>query len=166
MPDLPQLAILDHCPDEDCRVPIGTSHLADCRVAICVSTGQQRILHADDHHVFGELPRNPHGGLDLAALDSMDSLLVDVAGGSVHVCGEDVWTGRRHGTVEAAAYGLFVRWATDAEREATDDGPAVSGWIPCEPGEPGAVPDLDRVVREGRWNPIRQVWELTEVAGV
>lgn len=147
MPDLPQLPIVDRCPDLDCLVPIGTRHLPECHVAICISTGEQRILHADDRHAFGGLPRNPHGGLDLAALDAIDTLTLDV-----HICGQDVWTGRRHGTVEAAAAGLFVRKA-DVEG-------SLSGWIPCEPGAPGAVPDLDRVVRDGRWNPIRQVWEL------
>ncbi len=141
MPHLPKLAsaeITDQCPD--CKVRIGEQHLADCLVAICIISGQQRALH-------GELPDLPVPA----------GLPVDL---DVHTCGSDVWTGRLHGVVEAVAYGLWVRPATADESALTE------GWVPCEAGEPGAVPDLDRLARTGRWNPIRQVWELAaEVAG-
>lgn len=133
MPNLPQLARVDRCPD--CTVGIGVKHRIDCLVALCVMTGQARVLHAIDQ------PPPPAG------------LPFDL---DVHTCGEAVWTGYPAGAVEAAAYGLFVRPADPA------DAPFV-GWIPCEPGEPGAVPDLDRLVRSAQWNPIRQVFELHEV---
>lgn len=71
----------------------------------------------------------------------------------VHICGEDRWAGIPRGAVEAAAAGLFVYPDTD------------SRWTPCEPGTPGAVPDLTRVTQTGTWNPIRQIWALpAEVA--
>jgi len=135
MPDLPQLAIADQCPDPGCEVPIGTKHRIDCLTAVCLATGQQRITHADDWHVAGHPIGNDDG----------------------HDCGEDLWTGRARGTAEAAAHGLFVRQATDADAPLT-------GWIPCQPGDPGAQPDLHRVARAGRWNPVRHVWEMPEAA--
>ncbi len=136
MPSLPQLAPAANCPDRDCGVPIGTKHRPDCQIAICVSTGHQRLIH---HH--GE--RRPPVDLGEALVD-------------VHVCGEDVWAGYPHGAVEAAAAGLFVRPATpDAPR---------TRWVPCTPGYPGAVPDLARVVKTGTWNPVRQVWEIPEAS--
>lgn len=145
MPNLPTLALVDRCPEPDCQARIGEKHLIDCHTAICVMTGQQRILHAAD----------PPPPVTIAAWCA-GVVPVDL---DVHICGEDVWTGRPHGAVEAAANGLFVRPAT------TDDAPQ-TGWLPCQPGEPGAAPDLNRLVRTGTWNPIRQVWELpAEVAG-
>lgn len=131
MPDLPQLALIQQCPDSDCRAQIGQKHQPGCLVAICVTTGQQRILHGENPPPPADLP-------------------IDA---DVHICGTDVWTGRPHGTDEAAEHGLYVRPAAAADSPLT-------GWIPCQPGEAGAVPDLDRVVRAGRWNPIRQMFEL------
>lgn len=84
---------------------------------------------------------------------------VDTAADRTHGCGEQRWTGYPPGSVEAAAHGLWVRPAT------ADDQPH-TGWIPCEPGEPDAVPDLDRVMRAGQWNRARQVWELPESSEV
>jgi len=138
MPDLPKLNPVDSCPDSHCEAPIGRKHTMDCLVAVCVTTGQQRILHAGD-------PPPLTAGLHVEV--------------DAHICGDDVWAGWPHGAVEAAAYGLFVRHTTDADA-------GLTGWIPCDPGEPGAVPDLDRLARSGTWNPIRQVWEMpAEVAG-
>jgi hypothetical protein len=127
MPDLPTLALYDQCPDPDCLALIGYPHTTACVMAICVTTGVQRLLHTG---------------------------LVDV-----HTCGEDRWTGRAHGAIEAAEYGLFVRLAGPEDHPLT-------GWIPCTADEPAAVPDLDRLIRTGVWNPDRQIWErLPEVDG-
>lgn len=132
MPDLPKLARVDRCPD--CTAELGAKHQPDCQIAICVTTGHQRLMHAIH-------PPPPTPGLP-----------IDI---DFHTCGEQVWTGYPTGAVEAAAYGLFVRLAALA------DAPIV-GWIPCEPGDPAAVPDLDRLVRTAQWNPIRQTFELPE----
>jgi hypothetical protein len=87
MPDLPRLPLADLCTDQDCKVPVGAEHRPDCTVAICVSTGHQRLLHLEG-------PRRP---------------LTDLGGlVDAHVCGADIWTGYPRGTVEAAAAGLFV----------------------------------------------------------
>ncbi len=131
MTDLPRLTAATTCPDEDCRVPIGRKHTRECSVAICIMTGCQRVLHS----------AAPPGRL------------IPAPGFDEHVCGEDVWSGYPHGAVEAAAAGLFVR-----ERRPGD--PGRRRWIPCEPSHPDATPDLDRVIRAGYWNPVRQVWEI------
>jgi hypothetical protein len=103
-----------------------------------VQTGLQRLLH--------DVDQPPPPGLP-----------PELTGTNVHICGEDVWAGWPHGTTEAIAYGLTVRPA------GADDHP-LTGWIPCPPEHPDARPDLDRLVRAGRWNPIRQRWELPEEA--
>ena len=125
MPQLPQLARTDRCPDEHCRAPIGTEHTRDCHVAICLHTGAQRLPHTEDP------PADPD-----------------------HDCGLQTWTGYPPGSVEAAAHGLWVRPATAADTPFT-------GWLPCQPGDPGARPDLDRVMRSATWDRRRQVYDIT-----
>ncbi len=75
-----------------------------------------------------------------------------------HDCGQQAWTGYPPGAVEAAAHDLFVRLATPADQPH-------SGWIPCEPGTPGAVPDLDRVMRIGQWDRDRQRFHIPADTG-
>lgn len=132
MADLPELA--DFCPDGDCKTPMGRKHGVDCSIAICLSTGQQRILHQNDD-----------------TLPAVAGLPFDGAG---HVCGEDVWAGWPRGTVEAIEHGMFVQPAL------IDHSPGTPGWTRCEPGDPGAVPDIARVLATGVWDPIRQSWDV------
>jgi hypothetical protein len=148
MPDLPTLPTVDRCPDPACDVALGVKHLPECGVAICVSTGHQRLLHDPSLALavcVDIYPGQPVvGGAPLCHLDC--GIPVWRHGG--HICGEDVWTGFPHGSIEAVAAGLFVY---------RDD---TGGWTPCGPGTPDAVPDLTRVAATGTWNPIRQLWEL------
>ncbi len=72
-----------------------------------------------------------------------------------HDCGQAVWIGYPNGAIEAVAQGWFVRPAAA--------GPDGAGWVPCGQDEPGAVPDLDAVLRAGRWNRARQIFELPEL---
>lgn len=142
MPHPPQPAPSANCPDLHCQAPIGAPHHHDCLIAICVSTGHQRILHAtDEYAATHSAPLNPDTPID------------------AHTCGADVWAGHPHGATTAATAGLFARRATAADAPLT-------GWIPCPPDEPGAVPDIDRLVRSGTWNRTGQIWELpAEVTG-
>lgn len=141
MPSLPRLTPAEHCPDEDCHVPIGGKHHRDCGVAICVTTGHQRILHS------AAPPDSLIPFPELAVID--DTFL------NLHVCGEDVWSGYPHGAVEAAAAGLFVR-------ERGPDDPRHRRWLSCDPSHPDAMPDLDTVTRAGDWDMIRQVWVIPQ----
>lgn len=142
MLDLPQLAVTEDCPG--CPAQIGQKHHRTCGVAICVTTGVQRLLHIGVKPDQPMLPPPPF---------ILDGVPVDA-----HVCGDDVWTGHRHGAAEAAAAGLFVR-----ERQPGE--PDAPRWIPCRPGTPGAQPDVDRVTRTGTWDPITQRWEISEWIG-
>ena len=72
-----------------------------------------------------------------------------------HDCGLDVWTGHPNGTIEAVAQGWFVRPGSA--------GPDGARWVPCGADDPDAVPDLDAVLRAGRWNPTRRIFELPEL---
>jgi hypothetical protein len=131
--DLPQLAITETCPDPDCNAKIGEKHAKGCGVAICITTGQQRLIH------------------ETVGPDADESL---PSGLDVHTCGEDVWVGYPHGALTAAAHGLFARPAKP--------GDPTTSWIPCLPDHPDAKPDISRLVHSGRWNPIDQVFELAE----
>lgn len=88
MPDPPRLPAADSCPDQNCQVPIGAEHQTGCGIAICMSTGHQRLLHEDG-------PRRPLADLGHGLVDA-------------HVCGDDQWTGVLPGAAEATAAGLFV----------------------------------------------------------
>lgn len=132
MPDLPPLA--DTCLDKDCGAGIDKPHGKNCTVAICISTGQQRVLHQLDD-TLPPTPGQPDG-IDL------------------HICGTDVWRGWPAGTAEAIAYGLFVQPATIGHT------PGTPGWVRCEAGDPGAVPDIARVLDVGDWDPIKQTWTI------
>lgn len=136
MPDLPRLPmipIIDYCPDAECRAAIGMPHEAGCTVAICLSNGQQRVIH-EDADILPPTPGQPEGV-------------------TLHMCGTDLWAGVPRGTLEAITHELWVRPAG-----LTD--PDGSGWVPCEAEDPAAVPDIARVVASGIWNPITQQWEL------
>jgi hypothetical protein len=51
------------------------------------------------------------------------------------------WTGIWPGVEECHQYGFFALLGHEGE-----------GWIPCGPNEPGAQPDINRLVTEGRWD--------------
>lgn len=72
-----------------------------------------------------------------------------------HDCGQDTWTGLIYGVAECHEYGWFVRRATSTD-------PADATWVPCTIDTPGAVADLDRLVRHCTWNPERRRWDRRE----
>jgi hypothetical protein len=59
----------------------------------------------------------------------------------------DTWSGFWPGELECMAYGFYAK--------PNPNGP---GWVPCEVTEPGAVPDLNRLYREGRWDTTTRRW--------
>ena len=136
MPGPPTLPLSDKCPDSDCNVSIGERHRSRCIIAICVMTGQQRLIH-----------------------DSIGATEDTDPGAAFHTCGKDVWVGYPHGALTAATHGLFAR-------PSQQPGDPSLSWIPCSPDHPDARPDIPRLVSSGRWDPIAQVFELTPaVAG-
>jgi hypothetical protein len=125
VPHLPILAVVEHCPDSDCRAAIGEPHTRDCTTVLCLTDGVQRTLHLTDP---------PDGA---------------------HDCGQAVWTGYPNGAIEAVAQGWFVRPGNAGEHGAR--------WVPCQPGDPAAVPDLHAVLTAGRWHSGRQIFVLPEL---
>ena len=64
-----------------------------------------------------------------------------------HDHGQDTWTGTWPGEADAVRLGL---WAV---------GVAGEGWVACEPGTPGAVPDLNTLFATCVWSPASVSWE-------
>lgn len=60
-------------------------------------------------------------------------------------CTPNVWTGYWAGELEAIEYGFFTYWATDG-----------TGWQPCGPEHPQAMPDLNRIMVECEWDAVTQ----------
>jgi hypothetical protein len=57
------------------------------------------------------------------------------------------WTGEWPGDADAIALGWYARMV-----------PGVTGWYPCGKDDPGAMPDLTRLMTEGRWDADRGRW--------
>src|SRR4051812_14033760 len=49
------------------------------------------------------------------------------------------WTGEWPGVAECREYGLYTKWGR-------------GGWEPCGADDPEAVPDLNRLIKEGIWD--------------
>lgn len=128
------------CPDQDCQVPVGTVHLPDCTVAVCLDTGRQRLQHLLNIPDEGQVQQ-----------------VVDRAR---HDCGQDVWSGQEHGVAECIEFGWFVRRALNEEELFGDS------WIPCDAATPGARPDRQRLTSHAVWNAELVRWVArTAVAG-
>jgi len=55
--------------------------------------------------------------------------------------GQLPWTGYWPGTQECVELGWFAKRI-----------PGKDGWHPCDPDEPGAAPDLNRLHQDATWN--------------
>lgn len=58
------------------------------------------------------------------------------------------WTGTWPGRAEAAELGLWCKWATGKR------------WVECSESDDGALPDLNRLVMEYKWNKETKRWVL------
>lgn len=66
----------------------------------------------------------------------------------VHLHGRDVWSGRWPGEAECEEFGWWAYFVPNGN----------PSWRPCEPGFPGAVPDLNRLAVEARWDATARRW--------
>lgn len=75
-----------------------------------------------------------------------------------HDCGRDTWTGRWPGEEDTARLGWWCFW----------DAPAPEGggrgWVRVTANHPRAIPDLNRLAIEGRWDRRRRRWDAPAVA--
>ena len=60
-----------------------------------------------------------------------------------------LWTGEWPGKAEAAEFGFWCKW-----------GGMPAGWVTCESTDSEAVPNLNRLLKECKWNKETRKWEL------
>lgn len=112
----------------DCTARVGQKHERGCDAARCLWTGFQRLACS----AFGH------------AVDYVNGVPVAVKVEEGHDCGHDVWTGWWPGKLEAAALGLWCRETPPR--------------TPCDPDLPDAIPDVNRLLTECRWDRDRRQW--------
>ena len=129
--------------DCSCGARPGEVHRDTCGVARCMWTGQQ-LIQCDGS--FADIARQLRkDGHD----DMAERLAYHLSFSEDHDCGHDVWTGLWPGVAECEEYGF---WCV---------GPP---WQPCAKDTLGATHDLNRLVRECKWNRETKRWErLTAV---
>jgi hypothetical protein len=97
------------------------------------------VAPGEEHHPHCDVARClHHGGQRLGCV--LDNIAPDEPDG--HDCGKDVWTGEWPGDAECREFGWYAR-----------RNPAGPGYLPCDPHDDGAVPDLNRLVTEATWDP-------------
>lgn len=67
-------------------------------------------------------------------------------------CGQDIWSGLWPGEAECAEYGWWAYF------EGGPAGETGTGWVRCGPDHPDAVPDLNRLILDCRWDQVRGRW--------
>jgi hypothetical protein len=119
----------------DCQAGPGEEHGDGCDVARCLAYGTQRLQCGDGKRLV------------VYGLHPWGSPIVDYVTDG-HDCGRDVWTGRWPGEAECEEYGLWAVFVPDGD----------PSWQPVPAGTPGAVPDLNRLLSQGRWDAGRRSW--------
>jgi len=69
--------------------------------------------------------------------------------GEDHDCGKDIWTGQWPGEADAIRLGWHCRRKD-------------IGYESCAPDDPGALPDINRLFTDARWNRAEHRWELPD----
>lgn len=113
----------------DCGAVIDEPHGDGCDVARCLFTGMQRLMCDGGHY-----RQDPPGCF------------------APVTCGQDIWTGTWPGEAECAEFGW---WSIFREPL---PGEPYGAWVPCEPDHPDAVPDLNRLVIDARWDETAGRW--------
>jgi hypothetical protein len=65
------------------------------------------------------------------------------------------WTGKWPGATECEEFGWYAVMNLH--------GP---GWVSCEPGTPGSIPDINRLYKEAKWDPKQARFVLKPPQGV
>lgn len=133
-------------PCDDCGALPGERHAAGCDIEPCALCGGQRISCGCVYEVNGmrvsELERKHPKIFENGPTPEMEEKYwsaVEAVGGPIP------WTGLWPGVAECREFGWYAR--------RNPNGP---GYVPCDPREPGAIPDLNRLLREARWDPHRR----------
>ncbi len=121
---------------QDCGAEPGQPHGDGCDTARCTRTGMQR-LQCGLRPVF------------------VGAVFVDLERYDPHPgedCGRDVWSGQWPGQGDAARLGWWCRFVPNGD----------PSWVPCGPEHPEAVPDLNRLAIDGRWDRKALRWEARD----
>ena len=62
------------------------------------------------------------------------------------------WTGAWPGAIECAEFGWYATM--------NSNGP---GWVACDPGTPGSIPDINRLYKEAKWDPEKKRFTLAHL---
>jgi hypothetical protein len=129
---------------QDCGAHPGDPHDEDCDTARCLRTGQQRIMCGfRPVMVPGEFP---------ALSEPLD--VVPDAPHPGEDCGQDIWTGQWPGEADAIRLGWYCYFVPNGD----------PCWVRCGPDHPDAVPDLNRLAIDGRWDRELLRWEARSPA--
>jgi hypothetical protein len=124
----------------DCAAQPGEPHGDGCDVARCMAYGSQRALC------------QPGARMVVRGYYPWGSPIVGWEWDG-HDCGKDVWSGRWPGEAECEEFGwhaVFVPYGNPS-------------WQPAPAGTPGAVPDLNRLAVEARWDRSAKRWVKPDV---
>ena len=118
---------------QDCGAIPGYPHDEGCDTARCLRTGMQR-LQCGVRPVFALGEYLTHEEYDPHPGED---------------CGQDIWTGIWPGEEDCIRLGWFARFIPGA----------TPCWVPCSRDAPEAVPDLNRLVTQARWDRERLCWD-------
>jgi hypothetical protein len=129
----------------DCDAKPGEFHKPGCDVERCANCGGQLISCAciyeicgmDPIHLEEEYPDIYTRGPTEEMYEKFDEYITKLGG-------RLPWTGEWPGAAECRLYGLWSKW-----------GPP---WIRCEPDDPGAGEDLNRLTSEYAWDKVKRTW--------
>lgn len=119
---------------QDCGARPGEAHGGGCDTAVCVHTGQQRIQCGIGVPEFTGPVLT--GWRDYDPHPGED-------------CGQDIWTGHWPGELDAIRLGWWCYFAPGQD----------PSWVRCGPDHPQALPDLNRLAIDGKWDKDLRRWE-------
>lgn len=137
------------CPN--CGVKPGQRHASGCDVAKCPRCGLQ-LLGCDCIYLISNIEP---ATLDITHPDvynngPTDAMIFRWEMEWGHR--EQPWTGEWPGVAECREYGWYAYLVPGR------------GWVPCPADHPEAMPDLNRLIMEGRWDADKGRWLRREAS--
>jgi hypothetical protein len=124
-------------PCQDCGATPGTEHGDGCDTARCLAYGTQRLQCM------------PGARMVVRGVFHWGGVDVDWEQDG-HDCGRDLWTGRWPGVAECEEFDWWAVFVPNGN----------PSWRPVPAGTPAAVPDLNRLVTEAKWDAQQVRWVI------